>query len=733
MHFSRRLSWVCLLWIGGFSAACRPTHAGAGAEPGEQLRTAVEPLTPGSRGPMATKARSALEPAPPMPASLAIPSPPRLSALATSALALRPSELTQLAQSGFVISGRQQFPTFAEGWLAIYKADLPLYISADALLFAVHRSYDAILTDLEQWSLIPLLDGLLLAMRGHLASADGQALAERARADADLFLGVALDLLRGAMLPPVAGAAPTEIAAFVDRAVAAGGGVPGPLFGATRNIDFSQFKPRGHYATELEPGLGRYFRAVMWLGRVDARLTGPGRGGSLEVNRRELDLACALRALMHDAELAAWNKLEATMDTFVGVRDAMGPADVDRLYRDLGVHGMADLAGVPDARLLATLRQGHYGEQRISSDIVAGSDEHPEPLHRSFSFTGQRYTVDSQVFSDLVYDRVTPPPGKPRRLMPSPLDLAYVLFRSEEARGLLASELERYGYGPNLATARNEIGAQGATFWDSSLYTRWLGAIRELGTLEEKGLPAVATTDAWRRRMLSSQLASWAELRHDALLYAKQSYTGSIMCSFPDVYVDPYPRFYDRLAHWADTGGAAVRQMSFGQASWAGDRAAAFFRNLASAARSLERVARAQQRGEPASRDDLAFVNAALAEEIPKGGGGCGGPSRIVRGWYIDLFYRGDALEGKPTIADVHTQPTDDQGADVGRVLHVATGWPRVMVVNVDGKRAFVGLVSAYAELVTDHFRRMNDEEWQASLGNHAPDEVPWMRELVAR
>ena len=40
------------------------------------------------------------------------------------------------------------------------------------------------------------------------------------------------------------------------------------------------------------------------------------------------------------------------------------------------------------------------------------------------------------------------------------------------------------------------------------------------------GLPAVMQTEAWARRVLNTQLASWAELRHDTLLYAKQSYTG---------------------------------------------------------------------------------------------------------------------------------------------------------------------------------------------------------------
>src|SRR5690606_19895048 len=68
------------------------------------------------------------------------------------------------------------------------------------------------------------------------------------------------------------------------------------------------------------------------------------------------------------------------------------------------------------------------------------------------------------------------------------------------------------------------------------------------------GLPEIAATEPWSRRILNTQLGSWAELRHDTLLYAKQSYTGVPACEFPDAYVDPYPEFYARLAQYAELG-----------------------------------------------------------------------------------------------------------------------------------------------------------------------------------
>jgi hypothetical protein len=78
-----------------------------------------------------------------------------------SALALNARELDALGQHGFVVSERRAYPTFMYGYATIYAQDLPVYISADSILYAVHRSYDSILMDLERQVLVPELRSLL--------------------------------------------------------------------------------------------------------------------------------------------------------------------------------------------------------------------------------------------------------------------------------------------------------------------------------------------------------------------------------------------------------------------------------------------------------------------------------------------------------------------------------------------------------------------------------------------
>jgi hypothetical protein len=87
-------------------------------------------------------------------------------------------------------------------------------------------------------------------------------------------------------------------------------------------------------------------------------------------------------------------------------------------------------------------------------------------------------------------------------------------------------------------------------------------------------------------------------------------------------------------------------------------------------------------------------------------------------------------------VADVHTQPADESGTTVGKVLHVGPWCPRLMVATVDrcgAPSAYVGLVSAYFEKTTSDFQRLTDEDWSTELEKATPADVSWMADLVVR
>jgi hypothetical protein len=641
-----------------------------------------------------------------------------------SSLALSASEQTTLAEKGFVISRWEQFPTFTNGYERIYADDLPVYVSADSIIHAVHRSYDEILKLIEVASLIPSLRSMLRSMRGALPSA---AVPDTARADADFYLTVAAGLLDGEVVAPTAGASADEVTSFVQAAEAASGMEEVELFGVHRWVDFSQMTPRGHYRDT--PELEQYFRTMMWLGRIDFRLLEAQPVGTQVFHRRQLEGTLALRELMTEAARSEWATLFDTIGAFVGEPDSMTLPELDDLMADLGISTAAGLEDLSDERIAQAIMDGGYGTQRIASHAMVNDGDLTLPLSSTFLLLGQRYVVDSHVFSNVVFDRV-PARGELRRMLPDPLDVAFAALGNNHALPLLQQELATYGYAPQLGATRILVDAHPEDYWNGNLYNLWVGALRGLSPSDDGAgsLPSVARTEPWGRRILSSQLASWAELRHDTLLYVKQSYTNMFSCEYPDAYVDPYPQFYERVAALGARGQEVGAALALPAGSTLQTRIVDYFGRVQRVAATLQEMAEHQLTGTPHSQEHVDFINRVVAveEEFL-----CGATIYHLQGWYTDLFFSPDsAMEYDPTIADVHTSPME------GEVLHVGTGRPRRMVVTIDtcvGPRAYVGLASAYYEHVTTGFQRLNDEEWSGLLDSNSPSDVPWMQDLVVR
>jgi Protein of unknown function (DUF3160) len=650
-----------------------------------------------------------------------------LDLITASTLNPTAEELAVLAQQGFVISRRKQFPTFAYGYSEIYADDLPLFVSADSILDAVHRSYDSMLEQFEQGMLIPDLQSLLQTMRAALA-VSSEATAQ-VRADVDLYLAVPLALLIGQTVAPVAGASSSSINGLVQAATNANGTQTNTLFGVERDIDMSQFKPRGHYTDT--PQLGQYFRAMMWLGRIEFRLIETQSDGSQVFYRRQSDAMLLLSDLFGADGLAIWNRIEGVIRAFAGDADNMTPAQVPLLMSALGITSLVDSARIDDTTMAQAIVTGGYGEQRIASQLmINGTQSTTLPLNRSFLVFGQRYVVDSEVFSNLVYDRVGH--GTIMRMMPNPLDIAYAAMGNDDALALLSDELAKYPYAPDLEAMRTLVDEHGDDYWNSTLYTGWLGALRALspsvGGTPPVGseLPSIALTEGWGRRLINTQLGSWSELRHDTILYAKQSYTSGVMCEFPDAYVDPYPDLFRRLQQFAQEGsGLAGLATAAGQTNLA-NQVQTYFDTLASATGMLADMAAQELTGTPFTQAQMDFINQTVRVQAM-----CGGA--YATGWYPNLFFAGDSAKEDPTIADVHTQYTDESGNVVGRVLHVGAADPRLMITTINtcsGPKAYAGLAFSYHELVTENFQRLTDQDWATMLAAGQPD-VPWLSPVL--
>lgn len=637
-------------------------------------------------------------------------------------LALTPDELTLLDRYGFVVSERLSAPTLGDALEKVYCNDLPVFVSTDAILHAVHKSYDAILEDVEVSGLVHRVDALLALLHGQVPTlaqnyASVPAMQPMLQ-DIDLYLTVPRLLMGDNVVPvfPANASAVTEMLNLIKAEVPA----DCQLFGGHRTIDFSQFTPRGHYTED--PTLTKYFQAMIWLGRTEIYLISPVTALPPPTMSQMQRQATDALLLDEAAELAnaypALSSIEGILRYFVGDQDNVTLPQLHELASSLGLSDASSLLdSVRYTSFSDTLSQQSFAFQRINSQILMSNPLDPEQIRPASSLLllGQRFVIDSYVTANVVYDRILYQGMKEKRMLPSTLDILFAVGNDASAQ-LLQADIQQYHYGQNLAALRYLADSYDAGFWQSTFYNAWLQGIRSLNPPADRtGLPLFMQSAAWWQEKMNTQLASWAELRHDNLLYAKQSYSAGIpVCSFPMGYVEPVPSFFLAMRSLADSSVA-----TFGSALFQGISGAPqisnFFTTVRRTMDSLAMIARDELDGRELSASEQSFLVNMLRILPP--GGVCGDPV-IWDGWYPRLFFNGNftATVGEKVVADVHTAPTDSLGNPVGWVLHGGTGPVNMAVVVAQspgkGQVAYVGPVLSYYEVTTTNFKRLTDEEW---------------------
>ena len=293
-------------------------------------------------------------------------------------------------------------------------------------------------------------------------------------------------------------------------------------------------------------------------------------------------------------------------------------------------------------------------------------------------------------------------------------DVLFVLG-NDDALGPLADELARFHYAPNLTAARAIVDGYPDDAWSSSFYGGWLAAIRGLNPSHRPdAAPRFTQTPQWAAKTMNTQLASWAQLKHDNLLYIQQAYaTGGVGCEYPTSYVEPTPRMYEALAALARTmrdGLAAIAP----EGSETAKRLQWYFQHLEDTCEALVAIIANQMAGERHTEEQAEFLKKMLFSVAS----GC---ATSYNGWYSRLFYTGETglMKRDKVVADVFTQPTDKDGNAVGVVVHVGVGQVDTAFVVVEsdggGACAYVGPVMSYYERATTGFKRLTDDDWKES------------------
>jgi hypothetical protein len=680
--------------------------------------------------------------------------------LIRKSLALTPEEQRIYRQNGVVSVDHNQRYSMASTYLTIYRNDLPVLITVDSILHAWHRSFDAILVEIETTQIAPALEEVLAAAQARLKAEAAKLPGKPSDVskDVDFYLTVARNLLadplrkkqatqprrpvkpdepdcdnpassstaecqkasaeRKARLPVVASlfGQDAEVRDILDK-VLSFGLADTRIFGGRRTVDFAQFRPRGHYANS--PALCRYFAAMTWLGRADLgfHLSPPAAGTGLKVDvGRERADAVVLSDLLRSAgQLDTLVSLDRLLGYLVGPSDNATPEQVAAAIQSDGAGGLAHLSDRTVAERVVD--RVPAARQQILSQVMDGADRGSTlaQLPELFQLFGQRFAIDSFVLSRVVVDASSAPDMKDIRDMPSGLDVMAALGDDEAVR-LLRPELEKFGYASSLMAARTLLHDRPAGAWSGTAYDAWLDTLAQLPRPTAGAVPQVMRSPSWRRKQLQTELASWAELRHDTVLYVKQSYGRSgIICEYPAGYVEPYPKTFERAAYLADE---LARRLAGLDRSNEGLRT--FLSTFSSRVHRLQGLAEKELAGQPFTGQEKQFVKDAV--HLKTVAGGCTGPSEVYSGWYPTLFYSGAPDHWEPTVADVHT--STEHG-----VLEVGVGDVDFLVVAVDNGRdraAYVGPVYSYYEFPSAS--RLTDEEWRGRLSSgHAPPRPPWV------
>ena len=614
-----------------------------------------------------------------------------------------PTQKQTLIQNGFFVAPGRDDPIHS-GYFEIYDIykeckdqGIPIFVTTDALLHTYHIIYDAILKRSEQNLFFSRLLNLTAAMQLH--SVDEYYQATDTLAQNAALLNAAYFTVAGYFLDPnfpVPAFTSFLVQPEISLIQAHQGFASSPIFGYPE--DYSQFKVRGHYTGN--DTLKNYFISMMWYGKMSFACD-PGISLTIDQVRQ-----ATLAALLNVRAIATlqsggvpvrdeWESIYLPTVFFVGRAD------------DLHFYSYLPLAFQVYGPDFLSLSADSLANLQLLDQFIAAAQNLPDPLinvsaPKGWRFMGQRFLPDSYFLDQLVW------PFVPTRYMPSGLDVMAVLgsARAEELLNQMGA-FAHTNYAQQLTLMKNYANSLPDSAWVQTLYWNWLYCLMPMLFPKGSGYPPYMQNIAWTHKELADALASWGELRHDTILYVKQS--GSYVGIGPDFsatqgFVEPNPHLFARLA-------ALTEYTRLGLNNW----------NLLTPFTETKLMD---------LKDLLLNLQSIAEKELTN--------QTLTAGEYLTILNIGDTLEQlaslddltipgstavndstqMPVIADVHTDGINN------KVLEEGSGYPlNIYVVNEIGGELVItrGAAYAYYEFEQPISNRLTDEQWRQMLRTATP------------
>jgi hypothetical protein len=589
---------------------------------------------------------------------------------------------------------------------------IPIFVTTDAVLHTYHVLFDRFLAELETQIFIPALDLLsetlineTQTVFSEATTAETQEAARRNLA----FLYVSQKLLKGSEISvpdTVAGLVDAELELIADH----NGFSFSPVFGAFSELDYSQFIPRGHYTKN--DTLTAYFKAMMWQGWTIFTME-PQFFGDLAKQHTLQALLLVQMVYNLEAEgkslLDLWDLIYEPTVFFVGKSDDPNIRNYKTIAEEIYGDGFLNLS--PEDLNDDTLLEAFMTEaQKLPDPKIPNWIYGSFTTYKGFRFMGQRFIPDSYMFAHLVLPEIG------ERYFPKGLDVMSILGseRADKLLDTLYNETAYPNYTEKIAEFKTEFSTLEAKEWAQNLYWNWLYCLMPLLYEKGEGYPFFMQNVAWLDKELTTALASWAELRHDTILYAKQSMSPcGIAPGAPRSYVEPNPDLYARLASLVrfTRDGLASRDLlleGFQDKLDLFETLLVFLRDVS--IKELENTALTE------SEYDNIYCFGKVMHYLVSD---ADDPQVL---WNVNV-------DNMAVVADVHTDSNTD------RCLEEGVGYPReiYVIVNEGGNtRITRGAIFSYYEFLQAIAERLTDEQWREMLASDAPPEMPeWVKSFT--
>lgn len=472
---------------------------------------------------------------------------------------------------------------------------------------------------------------------------------------------------------------------------------------------YSLFRPRGHYTRSKV--VERYFRGMMWLQTVPF--------GTDKEHQMQ-------RAALIAETLNKNSQVKASYDrVFEPITFLMGTPDnitIVQLYELMQAQQVT----------AEKLKIGSSALKKLCSEVDRLGDEQTRirppferTSHNKINFMPQRYQPDAEVLLHMVdYE------NKPTlRGEPTGLDVMAAMGVTAAER-ILINELKQdrqwNQYAPTLEKMKKRMGE---IDWKASVATTWMDALAEMNKGDGR-YPYFMNSQQWDKKNLNAMLASWAELKHDAILYAKQPMGaecggGGLPEPVTKGYVEPNVNFWKKAIELLDkTDNVLVKHdlQTEKSAQLSGRLREELQFLLAVSEKELSGTTLSDEEYDQISCIGATFENISL--EILSSEG-----NELYR-WY-DVQ---GADKKIAVVADVYTANADNN-PEKG-VLYEAVGpaYEIYVVVEIEGYLYLTrGAVFSYREFKRPMDElRMTDEEWQEKVEAYPATGIPsWMQEII--